>query len=198
MPFCSVCAASVTAGQESCAKCGARLPALPSSGTPPSDPVAVSQAASPSRRILAAVIDGALTTAFVVFLFVVAERRAAQFLLRPSRMAEFFGMFIAFLPFLLAPIYPLFRDALGGKSIGKLITGITAVNVVRRRHANLRDSFFRNAPFLLLMVPLLGVFIGAGLVLLITVQIVSGKRQRLGDGLADTVVMDDRDARSVL
>ena len=85
---------------------------------------------------------------------------------------------------LLGGIYLVSRDAIHGRSVGKLLFGLLVVSLRTGRPAGLRESVARN--FLLLIPP--PVVAGAALELY-TVTI-DPQGQRLGDRLAATQVVD--------
>jgi uncharacterized RDD family membrane protein YckC len=80
---------------------------------------------------------------------------------------------------------------LSGKSVGKLLTGLTVVNQGAKRRANLRDSFLRNVPFGFLVAPIFGWLVFLALSVVAAFQIALGKPRRFGDGMAGTTIMTD-------
>lgn len=111
-----------------------------------------------------------------------------------------------FLVMLIPALYMVIRDALGGKSVGKLLLGLTTYNLRERKPADFADSVLRNWFFAVLLLPpslnLLRVTFSFGMVvfallsLLVMLQILVGDGRRLGDGQAGTLVVDDRALRS--
>ena len=88
-------------------------------------------------------------------------------------------------------IYLVCRDAVGGRSLGKLICGLMVVSVETGRPATLMDSLRRNLVLLLPGANLVAVFFEA-----ITIaRDVQG--QRLGDRLAQTQVIEGLDAKEL-
>ena len=85
----------------------------------------------------------------------------------------------------------------GGKSFGKLFTGLTVVNTQSKRRANARDSFLRNVSFGFLVVPLFGWLVFVALSAVAAIQISLGQATRLGDGMAGTVTLTDRAAEEL-
>jgi hypothetical protein len=81
--------------------------------------------------------------------------------------------------------YLLLKDAVEGKSVGKLLLGLVAYNVKDRKPAGLLDSIIRNW---YLAIPFLGPTLVA---LVIGAQILSGKEKRMGEEAADTIVISD-------
>ena len=81
--------------------------------------------------------------------------------------------------------YLLLKDAIEGKSIGKLVMGIVAYNEKEGRPGGLLDSIIRNW---YLVIPMVGPLVVSAA---IGAQILTGRRRRLGDEGADTVVISD-------
>jgi hypothetical protein len=143
------------------------------------------------RRALAGVVDltiSALIAGFTVRMFL------TRLPLR-SRVSMFL---IPVLSAVLPAAYIVFRDAFGGKSIGKLLVGLTVVDPLRRRRAGIFDSFMRNLVFGFSVLPIVGWAITAGVAAMAGVAILSGRPLRIGEGLSDTRVMDDRAAEERL
>ena len=111
------------------------------------------------------------------------------------------GMFYKIL--VLGPcVYLLLRDAIAGRSIGKLLTGLVTWDISRRAPAGLMDSVIRNWPlaalaypldgpaWLPLLWPLYALKTIAGLLALsMVVQVVMGRPRRSLDGMATTQVV---------
>jgi len=130
--------------------------------------------ASKTRRIVAGTID-----------MLVVVILAALFLSPNLRLLNMAGIrrIIAFC----APgIYLLFRDFIDGKSIGKLITGLTAYNIEQKKPAGFAESIIRNW---YLGIPLLGPTFFTAIACL---QIMF-KNSRWGDGMAKTIIIKDQD-----
>jgi hypothetical protein len=81
--------------------------------------------------------------------------------------------------------YLLLRDAIEGKSVGKLLMGLVVFNERERRVGGALDSINRNWP---LAIPLIGSTL-IGLVMGLSILI--GRPRRLGDHWAETVVLAD-------
>ena len=88
--------------------------------------------------------------------------------------------------------------ALLGPSVGKRLTGL-AIIAANGGPAGAGQLILRNVPlalpYIILMIPLFGTFIGAGLdalVLVIEFIMILADGRRLGDQLAGTMVMRDR------
>lgn len=185
MPFCSVCGARYDPGPERCARCGHSLPLSP----PPVDAADQSEAQPDIRfrRAFAGLVDLAIVAAmagFAVRIFLIG------FPVR-SRISMFVIPIVAAV---LPAAYIVLRDAIGGKSFGKLLVGLTVIDPVRRRRAGFIDSFMRNLVFGFTVLPVVGWAITAGIAATAGFAILSGRSARIGEGLTDTRVMDDRAA----
>jgi hypothetical protein len=192
MPFCTTCAAPYELGQERCQKCGASLP-QPPAPSPPGHVATLAHAVVPPgrlRRLTAGLIDFAICVGLTYYL----DRTVIPRLMLRSR---FRGLTLAFLLLLLPAAYAVFRDMFGGKSFGKLFTGLTVVNTQAKRRANARDSFLRNVSFGFLAAPLFGWLIFLALSAIAAVQITLGQSTRLGDGMAGTLTLTDRSAEEL-
>jgi uncharacterized RDD family membrane protein YckC len=77
---------------------------------------------------------------------------------------------------LLFVFYLLFKDGLGGQSVGKRIMRISVINTKSRRPCSIWQSFLRNIALLSVLDVLF---------------IMSGSYRRLGDWLAGTVVVQE-------
>jgi uncharacterized RDD family membrane protein YckC len=175
MPFCNQCGFQYTFGEGKCPKCGAALPAL-SRQTPAEK---IGEPSNPTvKRLIAGLIDILIAFALFFALFFSKRLMVAIFLRR--------GIAV-FIPH----IYLLLRDSIEGKSIGKLLAGIMVYNEKERKAGGLLDSIIRNW---YLAVPFLGPTI---LALVIGAQILSGKRKRLGDEAAGTIVITDSDYQRI-
>lgn len=168
MPFCNHCGSEYVLGSQQCGQCRKSLPQLPAVEAPHA------ATAEPSRflRLLAGAID--LAVAFGGGMLLQAGIGRKVLLLGFVRMAV-----VLALPF----IYLLLKDALGGKSVGKLMCGLVVYNQREGKLAGAADSILRNW---ILLVPIVGVtMVGA--------QIATGRSRRAGDGSAGTVVITDLD-----
>ncbi len=108
--------------------------------------------------------------------------------------------------FFAALAYLLLSDGLfEGKSIGKSLLGIKVVDKGNREHCGYKESIFRNFPFaaalimygIFKVVPLLGGLISfvaiAGILIFECLVIIGSENgMRLGDELANTRVVDDK------
>lgn len=97
--------------------------------------------------------------------------------------------------------YVLVSDGfLDGRSIGKKIIGLQVISLVSQKPCSMKDSIIRNLPFavgiFVLKVPLVGWIISGSICILeMIIMIGSSDRMRIGDMLANTVVVT-RDEKS--
>jgi uncharacterized RDD family membrane protein YckC len=85
---------------------------------------------------------------------------------------------VSLVSFFSAILYFLFSDGLpNGQSLGKKILGIAVISTTSGKYCSFTQSFFRN-----LLTPVLG--------MIDAVFILGKKRQRLGDKLAKTIVVE--------
>jgi len=130
--------------------------------------------------MVAGLIDMAVAYGLFTWLLLLVSRR---FPMAPSFVRVLGAAFV----FLIPNPYLIFKDALHGQSIGKLITGLVAYNEEERRAGGVMDSVLRNW---YLGVPVIGPTLLAAM---IGVQILSGRPRRIGDAAAHTRVMTDLD-----
>lgn len=192
--YCSVCGAETAVGWTYCPKCGTRLDGAletvaRADGRPAAEtlPTTLTPAA-PSTRLAAAAVDLAIVEALVYTLYFVLLRQLG--LLRARRILP-----IVLVVWLAAPLYAVFKDAIGGKSLGKFLLGVTVVNQARQRLGRFQDSLYRNAVFGVIVVPIVGPVLHILLSAVVAIQIASGRSQRLGDRMASTLVVDDTRSR---
>jgi len=202
MPFCSSCGSAYEFGINHCPKCGHELPKLnsilennkskelPKGEEKDLTAIPVAQAA---KRISAGVVDIIIGIGLLLFVIRIILFRL---ILRRAFIRGFFTSLVIYAIF--AAAYFLFRDSLKGKSIGKLLFGLTVINVERKRPADIADSLLRNAIFAFIVVPFAGWIIFILLSGLISLQIFMGKEQRIGDKFAHTKVIEDRYLENVL
>jgi uncharacterized RDD family membrane protein YckC len=122
------------------------------------------------KRIFAATIDGMLIMATVV-------------LYRNSGSLLFVFLGAAYL---------LFRDAVGGRSVGKFCCGLVVINLESGRPCGWTGSISRNALLLLPGANIVAAFLEAGTI------VRDPQGQRLGDRLAWTQVVEGFGARDVV
>jgi uncharacterized RDD family membrane protein YckC len=88
--------------------------------------------------------------------------------------------------------YVLFRDAMRGQSIGKLVFGLVVISLETGRPASLATSARRNALFLLPGANIVAIFLEGATILR------DPQGQRLGDRLAQTQVVEGLGARDLV
>ena len=142
--------------------------------------------ASPSKRICSGLIDFIIAIGLTLLVWTIIGKKIAL-----SGTKSRWLILRLILPFLPA-LYFVLKDSLGGKSFGKMIVGLTAVSLDKLKPASISDSLLRNAIFALIAIPVIGWFAFLVFAILSGVQIILGRPQRLGDGFAHTVVIDDR------
>lgn len=169
MPYCNVCGQQYSFGAALCSRCGA---ALANVGAPSQPATSVQRGNVRIRRLWAGLIDLSIAVALFAVLFLGRRPMIALFLRR--------GLAVT-----VPHIYLLLKDAIEGKSPGKLLFGLVTYNERERKPAGVFDSIIRNwylaIPFL--RPTLLALLIGA--------QVLSRKRKRMGDEAADTIVISD-------
>lgn len=171
MPFCNACGANNKSDAKICTGCGKLLTFLAAEQKYEN---MVSSGVPRARRITAAGIDFLIFAAIMLFLF---TRKGGPLILLFERNVAVFVQIAYF----------LLKDGFEGKSFGKVITGIVVLNQNKRRAANILDSVFRNW---YLALPILGPLVFGSI---IAIQLLSGKRERLGDAIARTVVVTDEE-----
>jgi rRNA maturation protein Nop10 len=177
MPFCNQCGKEYSLGEEKCSKCGKALPVAPAQLALDDKP---KEFLNPKlKRFVAGVIDLSLTFAIVFFLFF--SRRLVIALLFRRGLALIFPN-----------LYLLLKDSIEGKSIGKLLMGILVYNEKEKKPGGLLDSIIRNW---YLAIPILGPTL---LAVVIGAEILSGKKKRMGDKGAGTLVIADSDYQKVV
>jgi hypothetical protein len=188
MSYCSICGVEYQLGVDRCSRCGHLLPQAPlinrETGQETSTDIRV-------RRAIAGIVDVGLAVAVGALIFRVLS---ARFLVRTRLLGALLAFAAAFIP----AGYMLLRDSLAGKSVGKLLVGLTVVNLKRRQRAGLRDSFMRNLVFGFAAVPIVGWVVTAAIILIAAWAVVSGRPTRIGEGLSDARVLDDETSESHL
>jgi len=195
MPYCSNCGFLYKLGTDKCPKCETQLPKLESykKGKNSSESAIESKkepsstpAAPIAKRISAGVIDFIIGIGLMIFIIRIV---IFQYIFRRALVKGFLSFIIIYA---LSALYFLLRDSLKGKSIGKLIFALTAINLERGRPADLADSILRNSILAILIVPVIGWITFVIFAAIITIQISLGKEQRIGDGFAHTKVIEDK------
>lgn len=121
--------------------------------------------AHPGKRYQGQFLDG-IITAFLFFVCMYAMRTMGF-------QSQWSGLFMLGIPF----IYFVFSDALpNGQSLGKRVLGICVVSKTTRKPCSVLQSFARNV-----LTPILGV--------IDAILILGKSRQRLGDKMANTIVI---------
>jgi len=195
MPYCSNCGSPYKFGKEKCSNCGAELPKADSFRKLNVQSTSVENiqkdskvipVASIAKRISAGIVDLLVGIGLISFIMLVVVFRllARRFLIR--------GLFAFIIIYFLSSLYFLFRDSLRGKSIGKLIFALTAINTERIKPADLADSILRNSVLGIIAIPIIGWAIFLIIAIIILVQISIGKEQRIGDVFAHTKVIEDK------
>ncbi len=171
MPFCNQCGNEYTMGEEKCSKCGSVLLRLPKQS-----PVAeVRELSNPKmKRFVAGLID--ISIALAIFFALFFSKKIALAILLKRGLA-----------IIIPHLYLLLKDSIEGKSIGKLLMGIMVYNEKEKKAGWILDSIIRNW---YLAIPFLGPTL---LTLVMGAQILSGKKKRLGDEGAGTIVITDSD-----
>lgn len=177
MPFCNQCGSEYSTGEEKCSKCGAVLPVF-CKGTHIN--TESKEFLNPKlRRFVAGVIDLAITFGIVFTLFF--SRRLVIALFFRRGLALFIPHF-----------YLLLKDSIEGKSIGKLLMGIMVYHEKEKKPGGLLDSIIRNW---YLAIPFIGPTL---LAVVIGAEILSGKKRRMGDKAAGTIVIMDSDYQKAI
>jgi uncharacterized RDD family membrane protein YckC len=125
------------------------------------------------RRFIAGLIDLAIAFLLGIAIFLAGRRYLILIIARRATM------------FIVPLVYLMIKDSIGGKSIGKLATGLRVWNDNENRPGNIFDSIIRNW---YLAIPVLGPTLIAAV---IGAQILAGWKQRIGDGWAGTSVIKD-------
>lgn len=176
MPYCNDCGTQYTVGATKCPRCGALLPAATTGGVNHLIPRPVSSPVI--KRFAAGIFD--LLIALAMF--------AALFFTRRLLLLVVFRRSLALV---IPHLYLLTKDSVEGKSIGKLLTGVVVFDEVKRKRGGLLDSIIRNW---YLAIP----FVGPTLIaVVIGAQILSGRRQRMGDAGAGTTVISDAEYQTL-
>jgi uncharacterized RDD family membrane protein YckC len=89
-------------------------------------------------------------------------------------------------------VYLLLRDAIGGRSIGKLLAGLVVISLETGRPASVAGSAKRNLLLLLPGANVVALFLEARTI------VVDPQGQRLGDRLAQTQVVEGAGARELV
>lgn len=173
MPYCNNCGTEYSYQKtDACPTCGMVLPHAVS--TMPATAVPRAQKNPAGKRFAAGVIDLAIALAIFAALFF-------------SRRMLLLVIFRRGLAIMIPHLYLLLKDSVEGKSIGKLLTGVMVFNEEKRKPGGFLDSIIRNW---YLAIPIIGPTLIA---VAIGAQILTGRRQRMGDAGAGTTVIADAD-----
>jgi hypothetical protein len=203
MVICPDCQKETIAGSKYCPECGALMPAPelvqsdittspvtkgaiePSPGQETIKPK-INLSSIPNAGTFRRLTAGLIDTLVAMMFFYPSVRMG---LIRSFMIG---GIFLGLLP----AVYLVLRDSFGGKSVGKAIMGLVAVNINEGTASGLADSILRNWFLFLIVLPprlflvtfgmLVYLFIG----LIIAAQIIFGKKQRLGEKSAGTKVIN--------
>jgi uncharacterized RDD family membrane protein YckC len=177
MPFCNQCGKEYSIGEERCTKCNATLPVF--SKQPPINAGNREFLNPKIRRFVAGVIDLSVTFCIILVLFF-------------SRRLVIALLFRRGLALIIPNLYLLLKDSIEGKSIGKLLMGILVYNEKEKKAGGLLDSIIRNW---YLAIPILGPTL---LAVVIGAEILFGKKRRMGDKAAGTIVVTDSDYQKMV
>lgn len=191
MPFCVNCGKKIEINTEKCPDCGEIILSFKKT-IPPTEKDAdkksiepIPQAAS-FKRIISGIFDLSISVGLTLmaWFFIIKRMAATGTKIR-------WLIFKLILPFLPA-LYLVFKDSLGGKSFGKMIFGLTTINIDKAKPANFTDSLLRNAIMAIVAIPVLGWIAFSVIAVFIGIQIAMGKPRRLGDDFAKTMVIEDK------
>ena len=122
--------------------------------------------ASPGTRYIGQIIDFVVSAAIFMCLLWITPKVGVE-----QETASLISFFVAVL-------YFLFSDGLpNGQSLGKKLLGISVIGTNSGKYCSFSQSFFRN-----LLTPIIGT--------IDAIFILGKKRQRLGDKLAKTIVVE--------
>jgi len=173
VPFCAKCGTEYQIGNDLCAYCSGPLQTS-EEAIADSDQSNERQIQTPKMlRIFAGIID-----------ILVVVGLTALLLSPRLRFLSMVGM-RRIISFGAPSLYLLLKDCIDGKSIGKLVTGLTTFNIIEKKPTGFADSILRNW---YLGIPLLGPTVFSGIAF---IQIML-KNKRWGDGMAKTVILKDK------
>jgi len=138
--------------------------------------------APPVKRVLAGLVDAALVAALTYF---IVRRLGLRVVARPTRLAAISLLMMAVLP----TAYAVLRDAFNGRSVGKALLGLQVFNTEKGKPAGLKESILRNALQGFVVVPVVGWLLWAGFGIVATIQLLTGRERRLGEGLCPEAVV---------
>ena len=186
MPFCNHCGTQFKEGETLCTNCNMPLPK--EIQVHDNNQTTESPKATRKQRIFAGLID------------IFVAMAIAKISLSPKFLFAKAGI-VKFAIWVLPILYLLLKDSIEGKSIGKLLAGITAYNTVENKPAGFADSILRNwplffaAPFVVIFPcipgPLRMVSLFFAIPLIALFFQIGTKNRRWGDGMANTIVIKD-------
>lgn len=135
-----------------------------------------------NRRQLAYLLDS-----IIIFVPALAVGLGLQFFVLSPTMSELENTLITTLATLPLTLLFLMKDGFKGQSVGKMASGVVALDVSTGQPIRFIQSFKRNSVFLVGVIPLIGGI--ASLVVTITIAVQVGKGFRLGDKFAGTKVI---------
>jgi uncharacterized RDD family membrane protein YckC len=197
MPYCVKCGKNYEIGEKYCSHCGAEVYREEYKANHyeiNSDSVKEQNlsklgdlpAAKIGLRLGAGFIDVVIGT---VLIFIIIRIIFFRLILNRAFIRGFISVLIIYA---ISALYFLLRDGLQGKSIGKLIFGLTTVNIEDNKPADISDSLLRNSILAIIVIPIVGWIAFLLISTVIAVQISLGKKQRLGDRFANTLVIEDK------
>ncbi len=185
MPFCSKCGKEVQDDQKFCKNCGTPLSEKVKAPQIKSES---SQYASLGSRIVAGLIDYIIMLVIALVIFIITfgsailSRNWGRFGFSLGWLAGIFG-----LQFLLWLVYFTYFEGNSGQTIGKRVAGIKVVKD-NGSNCDYGSALIRTILRIIDRLPflyLLGIILIAG----------TDKKQRLGDMLANTIVVNIQDAK---
>lgn len=193
MPYCQHCGAESGNIKQPCPSCGKEMvfaanvedDSASQKAVGLSGHFAALPACSKGARIFAGIIDAAIAGALLYAL--------RRYQLLPPLLSKY-QFFLSIVP----ALYLVLRDSLGGKSVGKLIAGITVVNIAENKIGGIGDSFLRNGLLAFVAIPRFGWMAGLAVGSIMFLQVLFGKGNRLGDKFANTRVVNDRSLSEAL
>lgn len=189
MPYCTFCGAIFSGDNPACTRCGK---SAETEQVQYKAAVALGSYARLSPRVrFRRLVAGAVDVSIAVVATLLLYRYVFVRMVLVSRLRTI-GMLMVVLAF--PTVYILLRDSARGKSIGKLMTGLTTVDGRTGVPIGVSGSLRRNACFALAVVPVVGWLLGGALATIAVVQIWRGRSHRIGEAAVGTAVVADGDA----
>ena len=194
MSYCANCGTELATDAHFCAQCGTRIDATDAAPSPDAAPSAQTSAASSTmeyaglgRRFAAHLVDGIICMLVYIVIGSMVASRTGGMTDDGFSMEGAPALVAILLTFLITLAYfTVLESTRSGKTLGKLMAGIRVADVNGGK-ASFGQTLMRN---ILRLVDFL-VFYIVGIVLII----MSDKNQRLGDRVADTVVLRTHKAK---